>query len=388
MSFPHSIQRALEAKGNRKPDYQRLKSALKHQEPDLVPLFEMGIEPEIKQLFMGHPVQGHAQEIEFFETAGFDAYPVSLSVINANTKSNANLKPVETNDEQIEKGADGVQVTSYSVSTYKAELEAYTERHWAEMHKGVITNKDEFAAYPWPNPDDLDFSVLDQVGVMLPPGMKIGVVIGKVFTGVWFMMGMETFMLSYIDDPELIDMMYGKIIPLQQRVMEVAMEHPAVGLSFHADDLSGKNGPLVHPDHYRKYAFPCYKTMCDMAKAADKPFVYHTDGDISMVIDELIDLGISGWHPVEKQAHDINEIKAKYGDRLALLGNIDLQYTLTQGTPQEVEEEVLTRIRDLAPGGGYCVSSGNSIPEYVPIDNYAAMLEATFKYGKYPIDVD
>ena len=190
MSFPHSVQRALEAKGNRKPDYQRLKSALKHQEPDLVPLFEMGIEPEIKQLFMGHSVQGHAQEIEFFETAGFDAYPVSLSVINANTKSNANLKPVETDNEQIEKSPDGVQVTSYSITTYKAELEAYTERHWAEMHKGVITNKDEFVAYPWPNPDDLDFSILDQVGAMLPPGMKIGVVIGKVFTGVWFMMGM------------------------------------------------------------------------------------------------------------------------------------------------------------------------------------------------------
>lgn len=108
----------------------------------------MGIEPEIKQLFMGHPVQGRAQEIEFFETAGFDAYPVSLSVINANTKSNVNLKPVKSNDKKIEKGADGVQVTSHSLSTYKAELEVYTERHWAEMHKGVITNKDEFAAYP------------------------------------------------------------------------------------------------------------------------------------------------------------------------------------------------------------------------------------------------
>ena len=382
MSFPASVQRALAAKGNRKPDYERLKTALKHQEPDYVPLFEMGIEPEIKQFFMGKSVEGHAQEIEFFETAGFDAYPVSLSVINVH------LKPVEGKDSQTEKGAGGVQVSSHTVSTYKAELEAYTERHWAEMHKGVISNKEEFAAYPWPDPDDLDFSVLDEVGAMLPPGMKIGVVIGKVFTGVWFMMGMETFMLSYIDDPELIDMMYGKIIPLQQRVMEVAMEHPAVGLSFHADDLSGKNGPLVHPDHYRKYAFPCYKTMCDMARAADKPFVYHTDGDISMVIDELIDLGIHGWHPVEAQAHDINEIKAQYGDRLALLGNIDLQYTLTLGTPEEVENEVRTRIRDLAPGGGYCVSSGNSIPEYVPIDNYAAMLEATFRYGKYPIALD
>ena len=81
-------------------------------------------------------------------------------------------------------------------------------------------------------------------------------------------------------------------------------------------------------------------------------------------------------------------LKAQYGDRIALLGNIDLQYTLTRGTPQQVTDEVRTRIRDLAPGGGYCVSSGNSIPEYVPIDNYAAMLEATYRYGKYPIALD
>jgi uroporphyrinogen decarboxylase len=381
MAVPESVQRALAAKGDRKTDFERLKAALHLQEPDYVPLFEMGIEPEIKQQFMGRPLKGHADEIEFFRLAGYDVYPVSLSVVSVN------VRPVEGTAPDSEK-TTGVGVRTHTTSIYKAELEAYTERHWAEMHKGVITTKEEFAAYPWPDPDNLDFSVLDEVGALLPPGMKIGVVIGKVFTGVWFMMGMETFMLAYMDDPELIDMMYGKIVPLQQRVMEAAMDHPAVGCSFHADDLSGTNGPLVHPDHYRKYVFPCYKTMCDMAKAADKPFIYHSDGDISMIIEDLIGLGIDGWHPVEKQAHDINEIKAKYGDRIALLGNIDLQYTLTKGTPQEVDEEVRTRIHDLAPGGGYCVSSGNSVPEYVPIDNYAAMLEATFKYGKYPITVN
>ena len=381
MAVPQSVQKALAAKGDRKTDFERLTTALKHQEPDYVPLFEMGIEPEIKQQFMGRPLKGHAEEIEFFRLAGFDIYPVSLSVINVNTR------PVQGTERPKGK-TTGVGVSSHAARTYTAELEAYTERHWAEMHKGVITTKEEFQAYPWPDPDSLDFSVLDEVGALLPPGMKIGVVIGKVFTGVWFMMGMETFMFAYVDDPELIDLMYGKIIPLQQRVMEAAMEHPAVGLSFHADDLSGTNGPLVHPDHYRQYAFPCYKQMCDMAKAVDKPFIYHSDGNISTVIEDLIDLGITGWHPVEKQAHDINVVKAQYGDRIALLGNIDLQFTLTKGTPQQVADEVRTRIRDLAPGGGYCVSSGNSVPEYVPIDNYAAMLEATYRYGKYPIVLD
>ncbi len=378
MKIPPSVHKALEAKGDRKTDFERLKTALNHQEPDCVPLFEMSIDPEIKTQFMGRSLKGHAEEIEFYRMAGYDVYPVALTVINVN------LKKIEVTNQEIGKTL-GLELPTRTTSSYKADLEAYTERHWVEMHKGVITTKDEFAAYPWPNPDRLDFSVLDEVGALLPPGMKIGVIIGKIFTGVWFMMGMESFMLAYRDDPELIELIYGKIIPLQQRAMEAAMKHPAVGLSFHADDLSGNNGPLVDPNHFRKYAFPCYRQMCDMAKAAGKPFIFHSDGDLTMVLDDLIDLGITGWHPIEKTAHDINEVKAKYGHRIALLGNIDLQYTLTRGTPEEVEEEVNTRIRDLAPGGGYCVSSGNSIPDYVPIDNYAAMLEATFKHGRYPI---
>ena len=373
MAVPESVQRALDAKGDRKNDFQRLKTTLRLKEADCVPAFEMSIEPEIKELFMGRPLKGHAEEMEFFQRAGYDAYPVALTVVSVHHKRRETER------------TEQVEVSSTKTRVYKAELEAYTERYWAEMHKGVVTNREEFEAFDWPDPDNLDFSVLDEVAPLLPEGMKISVIIGKVFTGVWFMMGLETFMFACIDDPEFVEMMYDKIVPLQLRAMEAAMAHPAVGMSFHADDLSGKNGPLVHPDHYNQYVFPCYKKMADMAKAVDKPMVYHTDGKIDMVIEDLLATGIDGWHPVEKQAHDINEIKAKYGQRIALVGNIDLQYTLTKGTPEEVDEEVRTRIKDLGPGGGYCVSSGNSIPEYVPIDNYAAMLEATYKYGTYPL---
>jgi uroporphyrinogen decarboxylase len=78
---------------------------------------------------------------------------------------------------------------------------------------------------------------------------------------------------------------------------------------------------------------------------------------------------------------NINEIKRRYGSRISLIGNIDLGYTLTRGTPQEVRQ----LIRDLAPGGSYEVESSNSVSEYVPLVNYQAMREATFEFGRYPI---
>jgi uroporphyrinogen decarboxylase len=84
---------------------------------------------------------------------------------------------------------------------------------------------------------------------------------------------------------------------------------------------------------------------------------------------------------------DIRKVKREYGKRLCLMGNLDLGYTLTRGTPAEVEAEVKERIRTIAPGGGYCLGSSNSVTEYVPLANYNAMREAAFKYGKYPIRI-
>ena len=75
------------------------------------------------------------------------------------------------------------------------------------------------------------------------------------------------------------------------------------------------------------------------------------------------------------------------GDRLCVIGNIDLSYTLTRGTPEEVAEEVKQRLKDVAPGGGYCLGSSNTIPDYVPPENYIAMVETTLERGNYPVNL-
>lgn len=103
------------------------------------------------------------------------------------------------------------------------------------------------------------------------------------------------------------------------------------------------------------------------------------------MLDDIVEAGFTTLHPIEPKPMDIVEVKRKYGHRLSLIGNLDLVYTLTRGTPAEVEAEVRERIRTLASGGGYAVGSANSVTEYVPQANFNAMREATFKYGRYPI---
>jgi len=103
------------------------------------------------------------------------------------------------------------------------------------------------------------------------------------------------------------------------------------------------------------------------------------------VIDDLIACGVNALHPIEPKAMDIYKLKKIYGKKLCLMGNIDVGETLTRGNPETVDEEVKQKISRLAPGGGYCIGSSNSIPDYVPLENYIALLEASFNYGHYPI---
>jgi uroporphyrinogen-III decarboxylase len=116
------------------------------------------------------------------------------------------------------------------------------------------------------------------------------------------------------------------------------------------------------------------------ARAVRLPWIMHTDGNILPYLDDLLGLGISGIHPLEKGAMDIRTVKRAYGGRLCLLGNVDLNL-LAAGTAVEIEEEVRCLIRDLAPGGGYIVTSGNSLTSYCLPENVMTLSRAVHRYG-------
>jgi uroporphyrinogen decarboxylase len=124
--------------------------------------------------------------------------------------------------------------------------------------------------------------------------------------------------------------------------------------------------------------------LASIAHGAGLPFAFHSDGRLWEVIPDLIALGVNGLHPIEPKAMDINEVKARYGKKLALIGNIDMDI-LARGTPEQVRAQVRQRIRDLAPGGGYAVGANPGITDYVLPENYRAMREAAFEFGRYPI---
>jgi uroporphyrinogen decarboxylase len=117
------------------------------------------------------------------------------------------------------------------------------------------------------------------------------------------------------------------------------------------------------------------------------PFILHSDGNLWEILPDLLACGINALHPVEPKAMDSRELKARFGSKFCLLGNIEIGETLTLGTPADVQAEVRERIRALAPGGGYAVGSSNTVAHYVPLENFETMLRSTRQYGRYPITI-
>lgn len=187
-----------------------------------------------------------------------------------------------------------------------------------------------------------------------------------------------------VENPDLVEAIFNKIGEIIYSAFKGVMSCPNLGALWFTDDIAYTEGLMVSPKVLRKYLFPWIKKIGDLAKENNLPYIYHTDGRLWEVLDDLIDCGINAIHPMEPKAWNAVEVKKKYGNKLCLIGNIDLD-RICRGTTVEIEEMVKERIKNLAKGGGYCLGSSNTIPNYVSIENYKAMLEASFKYGKYPI---
>ena len=115
------------------------------------------------------------------------------------------------------------------------------------------------------------------------------------------------------------------------------------------------------------------------------PWILHSDGNILPILDDLLLLGMKGIANIEPGPMDILQLKKDYKDKVCLMGNIDLHYTLTQGSAQETADEVRQRIQQIAPGGGYILATSNGVTAYCKPENVKAMAQNLLKYGNYPI---
>ncbi len=346
------------------PDYNRLLTALRGGQPDRVPLLELIVDPEMREACLGRPIRSIQDEIAFWLGAGYDCFAVY----------------------------PGSPTMWFFLDEQRADTiitDAHTSsgrRRWASEGKGLILDWADLERHPVPSIDEIDFSFFDAAGPALPPGMGLIGAWGDIFTYAWEAMGFEQFSYALHERADFVAHLFDALGRLALQIVERLLSYDAVKAIWYSDDIAYRSGFLVSPVVYRHHLFPWMKQMGELCLRANRPFLFHSDGMLWEVLNDLIESGVSALHPIEPVSMDIHQVKQRYGHRLAIVGNVEVD-TLARGTPEQVRDQVRWLLREIAPGGGYCLGSSNTVPSYARLDNYRAMLDAAWEMGRYPLDV-
>lgn len=197
-----------------------------------------------------------------------------------------------------------------------------------------------------------------------------------------FSMGLLNFSYALHENVKLVETILDRFVDWNCELVEKLQP-----IGFDAfvtyDDIAYKVGPMFSPQVLREIFLPRIKRL---VKLFNVPWIYHSDGNINIVLEDLLTLGMNGMNPFEPPVMDIESVKENFGERICLWGNIDLVHTLPYGSTDEVEAEVRARIKKLAPGGGYILGTANSITAFCRPENIIAMAKAKNSYGMYPIN--
>lgn len=249
--------------------------------------------------------------------------------------------------------------------------------------KGPVTAPDDFKALKYVHPQDSEFLML-MVSID-----KLGKDITHVFhmTGPfresWSMLGgIEKLLYFYKKKPE-----FAKDLAriATDHIVEVADRAAAIGADVFAlvSDLAFNTSTFMSPAQHEQFLLPYHEEIVSHVHKLGMKIILHSDGNLWPVLDQIVAAGFDGLHPIQPQCMNIGEVKQKHGKDLCLLGNIDCEHLLPFGSEEDVDKAVRETISTAAPGGGYIISSSNTIHPGCKAENYVALVKAARKYGNY-----
>ncbi|MGI6113627.1 MAG: uroporphyrinogen decarboxylase family protein [Mahellales bacterium] len=198
-----------------------------------------------------------------------------------------------------------------------------------------------------------------------------------------FLVGFEDFFVLLYTDRKFIETVLDICMEYYLKITEMAID-TGIDFLYLADDIAFKSGPFVKKDILEELWLPRIKRLVRLGKDANLPIMFHSCGNITEIFEDIIlELGVDGVHPIEPYSMDIFKIKSKYGDRITIQGNIDIAGPLATGTPKQVRQVVRNHLEKLMPGGRYILSTSHSVTDDIPPENYIAMRDTLFEYGRY-----
>jgi len=241
----------------------------------------------------------------------------------------------------------------------------------------VIRTMDDFETYDWPDESEpIDFRAFEEIAKHLPSGAKmVAGVGGGPYEWAAKMLGVEGLAIALYTDPELVSAVFAKIGSLHVSGLRQLATIEGVGALRQGDDLGFKTSTFLSPDSLREHVFPIYTRMTEVAHSHNMPFILHSCGNLAEVYDDLIDVcHIDAKHSFEDVIMSVGEFKRQYGDRVTPIGGLDVD-VICRAQEEELRAYTRKNIEACFADGYWALGTGNSLTDYMPVQNYITVLE-------------
>jgi len=366
---------------------ERFLTAIDLGEPDLVPITDLGLDPPIIEAIVGRKIG----------ESGF-------SLIGGATWQASVQNRIALCEACLKLGFDAVPALSdYTLASYTYQPEVLPEKRfideWGRIMEpraetkttwwigGTVGTEEQIKSYTPPDPEAEGRAEMVKKVIETLKGKDI-VVMGQIHSG-WHMAfqirgGIDKLLLDMYRRSELA---HGFMEKIAETCLGMAkqMVEGGVEVLFVTDDYADCRSPFMTMEQFREFELPNMRRLIEYSKRKGIPVLKHSDGNIHPILDDMVDAGIEGIHPIEPGTMELKDVKDRYGSKICILGNVDCRYILPFGSEHDVRRDVRRCIDAAAKGGGYVLTSSNSIHANCKPENIHTMVEEARRYGRYPL---
>jgi uroporphyrinogen-III decarboxylase len=366
----------------------RFFAALELKEPDYVPITDLALDPPIVEAVLQRKLDKTVYTMAGGSSSWESSIDYRLAMFEACKKLDFDAV---------------LALSDYSLTTKDYRPRYIDEKryvdHWGRIMQtsqeakstyfvgGTVNTPEDLERYDPPDafhPDILDM-MHKTVGKIKDEDI---VILAQCHSG-WHMVfqvrgGVDKISIDFYRNPSFARKLFDKISLACQRFAEALIE-AGVDALFVTDDYADSKAPMMNPRIFREYELPKLQKIVDIGRKHGVPVLKHSDGNLYPILDDIVNTGISGLHPIEPGAMDLKDVKERYGSRICLAGNVDCRYVLPFGSVEDVRRDVRRCIDMAGKGGGFILTSSNSLHANVKVENVYAMVDEGRRYGKYPL---
>lgn len=367
---------------------ERFFKALELEEPDLVPITDLALDPPIVDAVLGRKFSGTVLTMAGGSDSWENSLNYRLALVDACEKLDFDAAPALSDYSLTTKRyrpryLDGKRYIDHWGRVMQTSIEAKT----TYFVGGTVNSPEDLESYEPPDPFHPDIvEMVDRI-MRRVKGRDIAV-IAQCHSG-WHMAfqvrgGLDKISIDLYRNPFFARKLIEKVAKTCRGFAKL-MAEAGVDAIFVTDDYADNGGPMMNPKLFREYELPNLKEIVRIGEKYGIPVLKHSDGNLYPILDDIIETGVSALHPIEPGVMDLKAVKEKYGSKICLIGNVDCKYVLPFGDEDHVRRDVRRCIDSAAQGGGFILASSNSLHANVKVENIYVMVEEARRYGKYPL---